>query len=392
MRQRLSSCRWALALAAVVLSMAVRSGADFEALQNGAFDSGLAGWQLAQDVSDWPVQQSDNGNPYISLHPGKAFRGPLVYQNLNIAGIGGATVTVSVRLLPLDSFMTCGRSVAVYLDYVTAAGQRREKRLIHPFDCEVFNSGLLAESFTLPADAARITRLSLSRMDMWGQMGADYVVEATGVADPAELGGIAGPSPSAELCRLVLTVCLADAGRFFKVARTLAAARRQAALADIVIVTGSDRASATELAETRAAIAALNGRVLVVEAPFARLPEPVWEMLANVLTGGWAYMADADRMPAGGPLLPSANQGQAPDLERARDKYVTLLVQVDPLSDMAAAATLPALLPAGTERAKGFVQIDGQMKLWQYANGRVEILPAPPNVTAGNFVVVVARR
>jgi hypothetical protein len=165
-----------LACALALVSCARSGSATVEAIRNGSFSSGLAGWQTATDVSDWPSLQGEDGNTFVSLHPGRAFRGPLVYQNLNITGIAGAEVTVSARLIPLYGYMRCGRSVAGYLEYLTGSGEARELRLFNPADCDVFGTGVLqSATVTLPPDAARITRFSLARVDQWGQMGADDV-------------------------------------------------------------------------------------------------------------------------------------------------------------------------------------------------------------------------
>lgn len=176
MSRRFSCLNWLLAAVALFL-LAPVSAFSLEVVQNGSFSAGLSGWQTAVDVSPWPVLQAESGNTFISLHPGKAFRGPLVYQNLNVTGIAGATVTASVGLRALDSYISCGRSVGLHLEYVTSSGQHREALLLNPEDCDAGYASfqVFSASFTLPANAQKITRLSLVRLDHFGQVAADNV-------------------------------------------------------------------------------------------------------------------------------------------------------------------------------------------------------------------------
>lgn len=176
MFDRFPRFRWLLAAFLIILCAPVSASA-LEAVQNGTFSADLSGWNTAPDVSQWPVLQTEPGNTFISLHPGKGFRGPLVYQNLNVTGVGGATVTASVGLRALDSHITCGRSIGIHLSYITNAGQHQEALLLNPEDCDAgfgaFN--VYSTDFTLPANAQKITRISLVRLDSYGQLGADNV-------------------------------------------------------------------------------------------------------------------------------------------------------------------------------------------------------------------------
>lgn len=163
------------------------SAGTIEAVWNGSFDLGLVGWDKARDVSQWPVLQSDGSNSYVSLHPSKSFRGPLLYQNMNVTGVAGATVTVSLRLPWMYSFMNCGQSNAVYLDYLTSAGESKSVKLINPRDCSIpYGMERLSADYAVPSDATKLTRISLVRVGEWGPVFADDV--SVQVPDTATIG------------------------------------------------------------------------------------------------------------------------------------------------------------------------------------------------------------
>lgn len=174
-------------MCALLLSFACAASHALEAIQNGNFENGLQGWEIARDAPAWPVLLTNEDSTIsVSMHPGKAYRGPLIYQNLNVSGVAGSTVTASFDLERLDNYQTCGRSIALYLEYVTNSGEHREARLLNPGDCDYWG-GTFSGSFTVPADAARLTRLSLVRVDKWGLSKADNVsltVPDTAVVEP----------------------------------------------------------------------------------------------------------------------------------------------------------------------------------------------------------------
>lgn len=213
------------------------------------------------------------------------------------------------------------------------------------------------------------------------------VVEATGVADPGEMGGFGDHPDVVGLYRLSYSVCVASARWLYKVAQTLAAVRRQLALADLVVVTGSDMASEEDLVRTRSAAAQYAGDAPVVIAPFCLLPEPVWDGIVGAVRltradGAWA--APEEGWPVS--VTPAA------PLERASDLYGTRLLKATPPDGADALAYLMDLLPPGTERAKGLVNVDGEAKAFQFAVGEGKLVDVPLAVaSAVGWVVAVGR-
>ena len=131
-----------------------------ELLRNGSFAGGLNAWKINPALSDWSPWQSGA----VSLHPpGYGFTGIVLYQNLNVPSVAGKTLTVTASLQ--KAYAPSGRTVAVYVDYATAAGQIKRLTVLNP-DNAWFQSDYtnMTADFTLPAEAAKLVRLSLAKL------------------------------------------------------------------------------------------------------------------------------------------------------------------------------------------------------------------------------------
>lgn len=206
------------------------------------------------------------------------------------------------------------------------------------------------------------------------------VVEATGVADPGEAGGVASDQQTAALYQLACTICLASARTLHKVVQTLMAVRRQLSLADMVVVTGSDVASPIELESTQVAIQRYAKGKPVWVAPYARLPEEAWR---SILAAVGSVSDGKHRMP-----IPISS---AAPLERARDMHQTRELRVSTLASSSALDDLLRLLPPGTQRAKGFVSVAGRTKVFQFADGIATLEKTSQASAAVGRIMVVGR-
>jgi len=128
-----------------------------ELLRNGSFAGGMDGWKVNPALPGW--------NPWFSgevaLHPPSySFNGMLFYQNLNVAGVSGKTLTVSLSLQ--NAYALAGNAIAVDLDYATAGGQIKRLEVLNPDNASVpmVYSNVTAD-FTLPAEASKVVRLSI---------------------------------------------------------------------------------------------------------------------------------------------------------------------------------------------------------------------------------------
>jgi G3E family GTPase len=107
--------------------------------------------------------------------------------------------------------------------------------------------------------------LEKSRPDM-------VLVEATGVAEPRDLGSVIDIPQLAGAFAVTLNICLVDPLVFFKIRETLPAVAAQVRDADVVAVNKCDLASEPQIRAAEAEVQALNPRAEVLRTTHARLP------------------------------------------------------------------------------------------------------------------------
>ena len=162
-----------------------------ELLQNGSFALGMTGWKTAPALGDF--------NPYsagvVALHPSTyGYSGLILYQNLNVTNVSGQTLTLSASLQTFGA--GAGRTVAVYLDYVTASSQVKRILALNP-DNSLFSMSYTAvtNDIALPDEAVKLVRLVVSTLDS-GQFNANqFSLSGTGLT-PGALPTLAGVAPS----------------------------------------------------------------------------------------------------------------------------------------------------------------------------------------------------
>ncbi|NMB45694.1 MAG: GTP-binding protein [Firmicutes bacterium] len=184
------------------------------------------------------------------------------------------------------------------------------------------------------------------------------VIEATGVADPFEMGDFVAYPGLQDIYRLDRIVTLVDAVNFPKVIQTLRAARAQAQAADVFIITKTDLLDPEAMPRLENLLKDINPTALRVTAPFCRLTDTEWDTVL-----GSAADRRGDRQPDRG--VP------------ARDPMVSITVAAGPFADsQTAEKVITSGLPPNALRAKGFVDIGGKLHLFQHTIGRTEIMEA----------------
>ena len=166
-----------------VLALAVLSQAAFaqtELLQNGSFSNGLAGWTVNPNLSPWSPLASNTSNQYVSLHPpGLSWVGTVLYQNLNVTGVAGKTVDISMAFQKTDAW--AADVVGVYLEYVDTSGAHRQERVLTSGDPQTADWQTRTAQYTLPADARKLVRLAIAKEDYGSYAGDNVSLTATGV-------------------------------------------------------------------------------------------------------------------------------------------------------------------------------------------------------------------
>ncbi|MCK9365151.1 MAG: DUF1566 domain-containing protein [Syntrophales bacterium] len=156
-------------------------------ITNGDFSVGIQGWTVVPtDPAPWPLVDGA-----VNLHPPSgSYLGTVIYQNLNVTGVGGKKYDFSMKLLktgiPDDSW----RTIAVYLTYLDGVTPVRYK-LANPLNSEIATplsveaiptfSGTVGASVTLPTTATAITKIEIAK-ENFGDFTVDDIVLAEGAA------------------------------------------------------------------------------------------------------------------------------------------------------------------------------------------------------------------
>jgi hypothetical protein len=146
-------------------------------LINGGFDGNLNGWVVNPAVQTgtppWSPLLGDGSG--VNLHPDiYGFMGTILHQNLNLTGVGGKSFTVSVRLTKVGTPLA-GKTVAVWLSYVDAAGALQRVKVLNPDNGSIATNTLVTGTFVAPAGAQKIVKLELAK-ENYGEFHADDVV------------------------------------------------------------------------------------------------------------------------------------------------------------------------------------------------------------------------
>lgn len=142
-------------------------------LINGGFQGTLDGWivnpALLTGESPWTPLLSINresflGGPGVSLQPGiHGFRGTILYQNLNLTGVGGKDFTLGARLTNVGPGAG-ENTAAAWLTYVDDQGTLQRVKAFNPPDDSLAACTLarIPGGLVLPAEAQRVVKLELA--------------------------------------------------------------------------------------------------------------------------------------------------------------------------------------------------------------------------------------
>lgn len=216
------------------------------------------------------------------------------------------------------------------------------------------------------------------------------VIEATGVADPLEMGDFLSFPQLRDSFRLRRIVTLIDAINFPKVACTLKAARTQAQAGDILIITKEDLADEKQLFKVTALLDEINPQAPRLLTSYCQLSEKEWQVVLSwkddVVAPGESSMHHT-----GAGLNSKKRQAGLPR-RPARDPVTTFTLEINTLNSEAEARALARYFPKNVLRAKGLIEIGRKIYLFQYVPGRTEITPAQAETGNVGQIVVVGER
>lgn len=184
------------------------------------------------------------------------------------------------------------------------------------------------------------------------------VIEATGVAQPAELLDVLGDPALRGSVSVGPMVTVVDAANFSRLRRVLGGFyAEQVERADVVVLNKTDLTSTEGLERVRQEIIALNPRAAVATTERCNVE------LSMVLDKA-----------AGAPEPSALDQGLASPAPAA--SFVSFVVPARFDAHLERVETFFKSMPPELVRAKGFMTIDGQPRTVQFAAGQLEITPA----------------
>ena len=172
--------------AGLAVLLAVAPGATAtELLLNRSFDANGANWMVnpAGTNADFFAITGE-----ANLH-GNGYIGTLLWQNLDVPNVGGASVTASMAMNTYGG--PPGKSIAVYLEYTVTSGVTNRWLLFNPDNYAVLyppDSSVFSTNFTLPADAQRLVRFAVDKT-YFGQFRAqEFSLDVVAGGGAPELG------------------------------------------------------------------------------------------------------------------------------------------------------------------------------------------------------------
>jgi hypothetical protein len=128
-------------------------------LLNRSFDEYGANWMVNTNVANPTNVFSTLGE--ANLHGQSGVFGNLLWQNLDVAGAGGAAASASVTMHKVSA--PSGNTIAVYLEYTVASGATNRLLLLNPNNADVTTSTTFSTNFTVPAEAQRLVRFAVDK-------------------------------------------------------------------------------------------------------------------------------------------------------------------------------------------------------------------------------------
>ena len=184
------------------------------------------------------------------------------------------------------------------------------------------------------------------------------VIEATGVAQPAEMLEVLADPALRDSVTVGPMVTVVDAAHFSGLRQVLGRFySAQVERADVVVLNKTDLTSTEQLERVRQEIIALNRRATVATTERCNVE------LSVVLDTA-----------AGAPEPSALDQGLASPAPAA--SFVSFVVPVGFDAERGRVEAFFRSLPPEVVRAKGFMTIDGQPRTVQFAAGQIEITPA----------------
>jgi len=159
-----------------------------DVIRNGDFNSGLDNWIVNPKI---PSNWNPLSGGAVDLHPPTTteFMGVVLYQNLNVQGIGGKLFNLSLSLTKLYS-PPSGKTVAVYVTYIDTSNNTQVQKILNPNNSDITQNTLVSANYTFSSGARKIVKISIA-----AEYSGDFIADNISLtSDGITLGPIPGIS------------------------------------------------------------------------------------------------------------------------------------------------------------------------------------------------------
>jgi hypothetical protein len=169
-------------MVSIFLSPSAALAEDVNLIRNGNFSDGLPEWVIDPETGAGWNPLADGA---VNLHPPTTtgYMGTVIYQNLNVTGIGGATVTFQARLTAATT-PSEGNTVAFYLTFVDTGNIVSRVKVFSPDNTAIpqdpnDQGSVFTTSYLFPAQARKLVKIEVAKED-YGDFVLDDVSLITG--------------------------------------------------------------------------------------------------------------------------------------------------------------------------------------------------------------------
>ena len=163
-RKKILLTALALFLLSITILFAGYSEAATNVIRNGSFDNGLNEWVLNPSLTalpttlTWPLQ---GDAAKMNLCPPGFTTGTIISQNLNVAGIGGRTFTLSMKLT--KNYQPPGNTIAVYLTYGDSASGQQRVKVLNPNNDAITSDTPVTGTYTFSNTAQMLNKIEIAK-------------------------------------------------------------------------------------------------------------------------------------------------------------------------------------------------------------------------------------
>ncbi len=193
------------------------------------------------------------------------------------------------------------------------------------------------------------------------------IIEATGIADPLELGSFIDLPQLSEYYQIVKTITVVDPLVFPKLVDSVRAILRQVQAADLVLINKADTVDQKTHDRVKRLITSINPDASVRTSSYCQLPSCQWAEIVQPQQTSRVSRTQAE--------------------DAVRDPMISHRIQAGPFRDEQEVSAFTSRLPGQAIRAKGFIEVGNEIRVLQFVAGQWSLNKGIPR-DVGSVVVI----